>query len=270
MRSKLYISALAVLIAFVSIAAATFAWYTYNTNARSTKVKLAAGTSVSLSISNKIDGDYASNTVLEDFKGWLNPVSTDVIQNGFQKVVGYTNGTATQSSLVANLFGKGEQHRDYYKTSLFFKSESGILDLAVNDIKFKDKEENKPISTAIRVGYVIPSTGDEYIFSISDEKNPDAEYNTENGEEGHVLDSTKTDGSTIAFESYTKADYCGYDQTTGEMSNMEHALRLAKVSQEPLQVDVYLWLEGCDEDCTGSLSEGVLQNIAVSFCGVEE
>ena len=269
MRNKLFTSVLAVIIAVVSIGATTFAWYIYNTNARSTELKLAAGTSISLSISNKIDGDYASNTVLEDFEGRLNPVSTNKMQNGFQKVLGFTNGTATQSDLVANLFGEGE-FSDYYKTSLFFKSESGTLNLAISDIKYEDKDADAPISTAIRVGFVVPSTNEEFIFSINEEKNPHSEYNTQKGEIGHVLDSTKTDGSTVAFESYTRSAYCEYDSSTGEVVVNENTLRIMPVGQEPALLEVYLWLEGCDEDCTTSLSESVLKNIAVSFCGTEE
>ena len=39
------------------------------------------------------------------FTGRLNPVSTNRISGGFQKVIGFTNGTENQSNLVASLFG---------------------------------------------------------------------------------------------------------------------------------------------------------------------
>lgn len=37
---------------------------------------------------------------------------------------------------------------------------------------------------------------------------------------------------------------------------------------EPVQVDVYLWLEGCDEDCTLNLATHTMRNIALSFSGL--
>ena len=35
-----------------------------------------------------------------------------------------------------------------------------------------------------------------------------------------------------------------------------------------VEVEVYIWLEGCDEDCTGNLSGTTLQNLALSFAGI--
>ena len=36
------------------------------------------------------------------------------------------------------------------------------------------------------------------------------------------------------------------------------------------QIDLYIWLEGCDEDCTGNLSSQTLKNLAVSFAGISD
>ena len=115
---------------------------------------------------------------------------------------------------------------------------------------------------------------DEYIFAISDKKNPEADYNTAKGKEGDVLDCTKTDGTTVAFTPYTSDAYCVYDKNTGEVALKENSLKLCTVSGqnesvgEPVQIDVYIWLEGCDEDCTGNLSSQTLKNLSVSFAGV--
>ena len=43
-----------------------------------------------------------------------------------------------------------------------------------------------------------PPVADEYIFSISDRKNPEAQYNTATGQEGYVLDCTRTDAARCA------------------------------------------------------------------------
>ena len=35
-----------------------------------------------------------------------------------------------------------------------------------------------------------------------------------------------------------------------------------------MEIDLYIWLEGCDEDCTANLANQTLRNLAVSFAGV--
>ena len=119
-----FVSALiATLIALFTMATATFAWYIYNTSAHTTNVHMAAGASVSLQIANDYKGDYNSSSLLDSFTGVLNPVSGNQINGGrgFQKVVGYTNGSENQSKLVANLFGPGESS-DYYESKLFLRT----------------------------------------------------------------------------------------------------------------------------------------------------
>ena len=36
----------------------------------------------------------------------------------------------------------------------------------------------------------------------------------------------------------------------------------------PVEIEIYIWLEGCDEDCTANLCSQTLRNLAVSFAGV--
>jgi hypothetical protein len=240
---------------------------------------MAAGAGVNLQISNSYSGTYGSAAVLDSFSGSLNPVSTNRISGGFQKVLGFTNGTENQSNLVASLFGRGD-YTDYYKTSLFLRTNGNPTDIYIADIGFEDSDPKNPISSAIRAGFVVHKTGrsqlaeGEYIFAISNKKNPHASYNTAKGKEGDVLDCTKTDGSTVPFTPYTSAAYCNYDQNTGEVNLKNGSLKLCTISGndgaagEPVQIDLYIWLEGCDEDCTGNLGSQTLKNLSVSFAGV--
>lgn len=279
LRNRLTTGVFALLIALIAVVSATYAWYIYNTSRHTTKVRMAAGAGVNLQISNSYSGTYGSAAVLDSFSGRLNPVSTNRISGGFQKVLGFTNGTENQSNLVASLFGKGD-YSDYYKTSLFLRTNGNSTDIYIADIGFEDSDEKNPISSAIRAGFVVHRTGrdqpaqGEYIFAISNKKNPEADYNTARGKEGDVLDCTKTDGTTVTFTPYTSDAYCVYDKNTGEVALKENSLKLCTVSGqnesvgEPVQIDVYIWLEGCDEDCTGNLSSQTLKNLSVSFAGV--
>lgn len=272
---------IALFLTFLAVASATYAWYIYNTSRHTTNVRMAAGAGVNLQISNAYNGTYGSAAVLDSFAGQLVPVSTNRITGGFQKVLGFTEGNS-QSGLVASIFGSGEQ-TDYYHTSLFLRTNGSSTDIYVSNIGYEDSDEANPISSAIRVGLVVHQPGQnqsvagEYIFEISDKKNPEADYNTATGEEGYVLNSSSTDGSTISFSPYTSASYCEYDQSTGTVTLKNNSLKLCNISGAedetagtPVEIEIYIWLEGCDEDCTLNLCSQTLRNLAVSFAGVTE
>jgi hypothetical protein len=282
LKRRFVTALLVLLIALCSTLAATFAWYIYNTKSHTTNVQMAAGSSASIQISNTYDGPYKSTVVLDEFVGSLNPVSTDKIAGGFQKVYGYTNGSENKSKLVANLFGKSEDS-DYYKTTLYLRTNGEKMQVYLSDIGFQDSDKKNPISTAIRVGIVTHeagkngSTAGEYIFAINTGDNPQAQYNTATGKEGYVLDSSKTDGTTVELTPYTSDNYCNYNQNTGEVTLKSNSLSLCEISGdgsgeygEAVQVDVYIWLEGCDKDCTNNLCEATLKNLSLSFAGVAE
>ena len=145
LKKSLVTALLALLLALLTATVATFAWYIYNTRARTTKVHMAAGAGVYLQISKEYEGPYGSAALLDAFTGTLNPVSTDNILNGFQKVVGFTNGSENRT-LIASLFDKSEAS-DYYMTTLFFRTNGPAQDVYVSDISFEDSNESKPIST---------------------------------------------------------------------------------------------------------------------------
>ena len=270
----------ALLGVLVVAVATTMAWYIFTVNAHTTKLHMAAGTNVSLQISNEEEGSYSSSVSLEKFQGMLNPVSTDRIQAGFQKVVGFT-GANTNNSLLANLFSKSiESDKDYYKTTLYFRTNGEEMDVYLADVGFEDSDENNPISSAIRIGFVVPSTGREYIYVISDKKNPQKNYNTYTGREGYVLDSSKTDGTTVPFTPLDDSNFCYYDRTTGiaslrtDANGNSTSRAICTVAGNgsgygtPVRVDVYIWLEGCDEDCTNNLCATTLKDLALSFAGI--
>ena len=269
---------LALMLALFAMAAATFAWYIYNTSAHTTNVHMAAGASASLQISNRYDGEYGSAAVMDEFKGTLNPVSTDKILNGegFQKVYGFTNGSENQPTLVASLFGAAEAS-DYYKTSLYIRTNSGKLNVYLSNIGYEDDDSKRPISTAIRIG-IVPHTdkNQEYIFEINNAKNPEAEYNTQHGQDGNVLNSTKKDGTIVPFTPYNSDNFCIYNVGESTASLKENSVALCTVEGkngsygEPVQIDIYIWLEGCDSDCTNNLCARTLKNLALSFAGFAE
>ena len=279
-KLQFIIAAAVLLVSFVSLVSVTFAWYVYQTGARTSDIHMAVGTGSSLQISNRYDGAYGNSTVMDEFHGFLNPVSTDRIQNGFQKVYGFTDGSETQPRLVASLFGASES-TDYYKTTLYLRVSGEKQNIYLADIGFEDDDPENPISTAIRMGFVVHEPGqdrpvqNEYIFAISQADNPQAQYNTATGQEGYVLDSTRTDGTTIPMPRlYTSEHFCEYDKSNGAVTLKEGSLVFFQLEGgqggnygTPVQVDVYIWLEGCDKDCYNNICGKMLKKIALSFAG---
>lgn len=270
LRRSLAVTACAFLAALLALSSATFAWYVYNTSARTTQVKMVAGSSVSLQISSALEGPYSSSAVLETFTGTLTPVSTDRVAGGFQKVDTFE----TQSQrIVASTFLPGSETQDYYKTNLYLKTNGQELDIYLSNIGFEDGDSQNPISTAMRLAIV--AEGTETIFAINTDPNPNADDNAaKEPEGGYVLDSSKTDGSTLPFTPRTSANFCQYDRDTGAITVTEQSVRLCTVSGdgqggygEAVKLEVYLWLEGCDEDCTLNLVGQNLNNLALSFAG---
>lgn len=271
---------LAVLVlAFLSVSAFTYAWYIYNATRHVTDVQMAAGTGVTFLISDSYDGDYKTSAGLS-FEGLLNPVSTDNILNGFQRVAGYSGG-GSSASVLASVF-EAAGRTDYYQTSLYLTTNSVATDVYLAGIGYDDTDAENPISTALRVGLVVHEAGEnaavsgQYVFELTADHNPQARYNTEKGSAGDVLDSTKTDGSTVAFAPLTSANYCLYDEATGKPTLQDASSVLCRLPAAaegaahgtPVQVDVYVWLEGCDEDCTNNLASTSLDSLALRFVGV--
>ena len=220
--------------------------------------------------------------------GKLNPVSTNSILLGFRKVAGFTNGSENRTNLVASLF-KPAESADYYKTSLFLRTNGKPMEVYLSDIGYDDDSEVNPISTAIRMGLVVHAPGKdapvegEYIFAINqDESIRNPEYNTYTGRDGYVLDLTSSDTEAVVeFEPYTSDNFCRYDRNTGETTLKPDSIPLFTLSGstdaasgqytgygEAVQVDVYIWLEGCDQDCTLDILSSTLRVLSLSFAGI--
>lgn len=280
LRRRLTISILVVIITLCAVVSATYAWYIYNTSRHTTDVRMAAGAGANLQISNSYSGEYGSAAVLESFKGQLEPVSTNKVTAGFQKATSFIAGQGGSADLLAAGFDDSEA-RDYYHTSMYLRTNGNDTDIYLADIGFEDSDEKVPISSAIRVGLVVHKPGQnmpvssEYIFAISDKKNPEASYNTATGKEGYVLDGVKKDGTTVPFSPYTSDAYCIYDKNTGVVTLKKTSEKLCTITGDghgkpgtPVQIEVYIWLEGCDEDCTVNLCGETLKKLAVSFAGI--
>ena len=304
LRRQLAFAFAALLIAFAATAAATFAWYIYNTSAHTTKVKLAAGTSINLQISNQRDGKYESAATLnpdggagQSFVGILTPVSTNDVRAGFQKAVGFeSSGTGTGlGELWARAFGLSQpEEQDYYKTSLYLRTNAPAVDVYLADIDYgapdgsggvTKTQQDRMMSTAMRIGFVVYAPGSDsevtaqYIYALNEEDHITAPNNNTApgqsfGQTGSFAMDPANLGQVVAFTPYSKANFCEYDRATGAVETAAQSVRLCPLSGSGTEygaatrVDVYLWLEGCDPDCTNELCGMTLSNLSILFAGV--
>lgn len=275
-------ASLALVIVLAVLTSATFAWYIYNTNAHTTKVHMAAGASSRLVISDSYTGSFTSSTGLLPFAGRLTPVSTNKITNGFKKATNSLVEIGTRkyaNSFIDAIYDIGDvDYQDYYKTTLFLKTNGGTLDVYLSDIGYTNSDTTHPISTAIRIGLVVHDPGNgtpinsEYIFEIDKSHHGGSYNNTINAsyDDSYVLNSV---GTPVTFSPYSSDNYCIFDDTTGLVTLKADSQKLCTVSGagggygEAVQIDVYIYLEGCDQDCTSSIGNTTLSDIALHFAG---
>lgn len=279
-KIQFMVGAIVLLISFISLISVTFAWFVYQMEVSTSDIHMAVGTGNALQISNKYDGVYGTTAVIDEFHGSLVPVSTNRILGGFQKVTGFSEDPNKKKRLVATFFGASSTS-DYYKTTLFLRASGMKQDVYVADIGYEDSDINNPVSTAVRIGFVIHQPGEnkpeekEVFFEINRLHNPYADYNTATGKEGYVLDSSKNDGSTVLMDGVlNKTNFCYYDSNNGTVLLDETSVAICTLPGgeageygTPVQIDVYVWLEGCDMDCCDNLSGNMLKKVALSFAG---
>ena len=285
LRRSLIVAVLALLGVLFSITAATFAWYIFNSSARTTEVRMVAGSSVTIQIASTVDTNFKTSTQMETFRGALNPVSTDRISNGFQRAEAFEDAPQESGNrIVASLFGRGEAGVDYHKTSLFLRTNAEKATIYLSGIDFTKDSAGKspPIATAMRLGLVVKDGQDEngnypeFIFELTSEESPfrDTSDNADRFQDGRVLDSTKTDGSYVNFTPLNSDNFCDYDKNTGIVSPKPGSVVLCTLENngtekygQPVEVEIYLWLEGTDLDCTRELVGNTLEQLTLSFVG---
>lgn len=267
LKNKIRIGVLTIVAMFISITGTSFAWYIYNLEMNATNVKMSAGSGTSILISNHEDKDFSSAIAMKDFNSALTPVSTDNILNGFQKVEDFKK---ENNQLWANIFSKAEDNEFCVRT-LYLKTNSDKTDVYLSSLLAVNKDDNNPLSTALRVGFVFYDENEikQYIFEPDKNHNPQAKFNTFNASIGQVLDSSKKDGSTVELETFSNENYASYNPSTGEVTVTPESKKLVTLeNSKVVRVDVYFWLEGCDKDCYNNLVGKSLETLSMRFVGV--
>ena len=82
-----------------------------------------------------------------------------------------------------------------------------------------------------------------------------------------MLDASRKDGTTVPFTPYTSDEYCIYNKETGAVKRKDDHCGFVRYQVlddgsvgESVEIELYIWLEGCDEDCTSNLCRQTLRN----------
>lgn len=276
-KSKVLVPALGILcLGMAAAVTGTVAWYSSNTRVSAIGMNVKAATSKNLVIStnNTLGQDEATvkSTLFGGVKT-LNPASTQTLNElvgapTFYKVtegtkVDYSTGVPSGDAAVgaAAIFTTGSagdvaKHTFYLRcdgasTDKFAKVYVSALTLTVIDPDSQDPSDPQPeknnITKALRVGVVCGAKG--YIFAPA---YPDDGLPSYKG-----LKSTGTFSTAVSGDNVTLS-------TAGAETDLGQVVQNAYS-----EVNIYIWYEGQDSNCTSANSVNVQGiSVSVSFDGV--
>lgn len=268
-------------ILLMTLSAATFAWFTNNSQVETTRVTGRTATQdVELQISGKGGSEFSGaqeaeiTQVNETKLTYLMPVSTADLETFVQcpvTVDGYaTNFTKTENE--ANYF----HGRVYLRAVVQGGSDDARIALYLDESKasgglLAEKEDaDSLILNAARLGLVFNENSETaLIFRLSEEENKtdDRALNTK-------LDGEVQDEDTVLTWNGSSAE--AKKDTSVLISDYAVSENGEKLPQKPIfvmeqdtiyPVDIYFYLEGCDPDCTEAISfDG--NDLHLAFFGV--
>lgn len=282
------VAMLTLLILLLTLTVATYAWFTSNRIVSTTWVEMRSSSSdvqllVSVLGGEQFHGEeecpisQMNTTDLEK----LMPVSTADLET-FVTNQSTIEDYATQFEPVQDekyyyhgrvyLKAEGEGQSEEARLALYFDGSAVAGGPLVQNDPLYRGEHDGLLLHASRLGFLFDENYEQpLIFSLSDEVNPDADRmrNTKLNdvvlEEGTVLAYR---GNMVMAEidpAVPLADYT-VDTGTAGAAFPEKPLLMMEINKI-YQMDVYFYLEGCDPDCTDSVSfDGV--DLHLAFFGV--
>lgn len=273
--SKKIIGASCALVAAVALSAgSTFAWFTSSGTVKAEGMKVQAATAKNLVIretSNTMAKWATVATTTGSGIQSLSPASNSNIKNDTSAVtpsffyvsnpegVDYATGEAKNGTVISSVTtiteptsadSTGDVYVVKYSYDIKTEGDAAYTGLFVSDIQLTAK--TKAITKALRVGVVCGNYG--YIYAPAS--------TTAVTYQG--VKSTGTVSDTTALSTMT-------EQVTTTLANVSASANTlgAPNSITALTVEVYIWYEGQDPDCTSANSLDVEQTtVSISFSGI--
>ena len=263
------------LAAVLSLAAATYAWFTSNRAVGTSTATARTGEeTLTLQLSSSGGSAFrdmqtaAITQVNRTSAAKLLPVSTSDLVNFV-----YAPSTVADQAVH---FEKVENEAYYYHGRIYLRasgegfSGSQVMNLYLDQSeKLLGKNVDGRLLNAARLGLVFDGdTANPIILRLSEASNPSGMQSNNT-----VVNGTKLNGSqvlryrngsvsAVGDPSVPVADYA-MDASSGLPSRTLFAMQIGKI----YSLDIYFYLEGCDPDCTDSVSFHTA-DLQLSFYGV--
>ena len=254
------------LVSAIMLSTASFAWFSTNTRATAGGMKVQATTSGGLAIAFAIP-DASSNPIApsnDNYKSSVTLADTDWTNDGYKlnptsvKVDGSAWYTASADKTDVYSGAKGtwsqvttNQNQYYFKSALYVRS---LNEETTGDALFVDKinvttgtGSGSQLEKALRVAI---HTGSTWLFFAPNYTEGSVDVTTFKYVSGITGDGENTEGTT---SNYTATQlYLGQNALTG--AQLLAAGTNGVKYDNPTQVEVYVYFEGEDTNCTSALA----------------
>ena len=308
LKFRLFTAALSVIVAFISLSSATYAWYISNNKVEGSATSISAeANGFMLQIVNYGDSlDHGSDQALYSAVNGhkISPASTDDLKSWWipkewttgMKVSSYMHKDDAGNDIIGQY--TPEDGEIYYTHvvaayTLYTLTNTGTCDVFLDgsadggaiQVTVKDQNNNPvvvsdKVAASIRVGLSVGDGDDEHLVLVYAPVNPTGKGNDVNATEGWsvVADETST---KLAF--YPHISETNYEWTdNGVTKNFavtkdglnyvkgNNATPLTEANYEGVPLRVYVWLEGTDADCISSVVDGDNRvfNVTLHLAGV--
>ena len=252
--------------ALMALSAATFAWFSSNRAVSTSTATARTGEeTLELQISSTGGNAFKSTEtatiqqVNRTDAGFLMPVSTDDLVN-------FVYSTHTDSQDMANIFAPVENESYFYHGRVYLKAvgtgwdKNTKLDLYLDQSDgILGRDTDGMMLHAARLGLVFnQNKNSAVILRLSEMENPAKQQTNNtvlNGKKlaaGQVLSSTNGQIKAVKDPSHAIAEY---EATfTDTAINLPQQALCTMELNKVYSVDIYVYLEGCDPDCSGDIS----------------
>lgn len=269
MKHKIGLALFMCLLLLLSLGSATFAWFTANEQVETSRVTSKTATEdVKLLLSSKGGKSFSGAEVSgiaqvnDSDKSRLMPVSTADLQN-------FVTCPSTTEGDYAACFVPVKNEDNYFHGRIYLMAkvtggdaanEISVYfdnDTAVGGALAQKSDEDSLLLNAARMGLVWNDDPDTAtIFRLSDRKNSADERRNNTMidgivlDDGNVLDSSDGTITAVPDPAVSLADFT-VDENSARIPNKPlFTLQPGKI----YPLDIYFYLEGCDADCTESIS----------------
>ena len=263
------------LAAVLSLAAATYAWFTSN-RAVGTSTATARTGEETLTLQLSSSGGSAFRDMQTAAITQVNRTSaTKLLPVSTSDLVNFVCAPSTVADQAVH-FEKVENEAYYYHGRIYLRasgdgfSGSQVMNLYLDQSeKLLGKNVDGRLLNAARLGLVFDGdTANPIILRLSESSNPSGMQSNNTVVNGTKLNGSQVlryrNGSVSAVRdpSVPVADYA-MDASSGLPSRTLLSMQIGKI----YSLDIYFYLEGCDPDCTDSVSFNTA-DLQLSFYGV--